>query len=256
MKLTGFKLILVIILFAAALSVIAIFEFTEIMPSDYTGGIISRLFAAACFIAIAAILHGVKLRVNPYEGAKDRKLRALLIAAMFVVCVNNAPLIGLLSGNVVITASADRIFLYLFYCFSVALFEEVLFRCVLLETFFVIAGDNIRNKFLALFISALIFSLSHFDGFNFNVMIQMGYTFLLGVGWGYIAMKEGHILWGIAMHFLYNAGGMAAQIAEGNRWDTATVIITALLSVAVGAVYLYSMLKDIINSNTPPVRPA
>ena len=175
---------------------------------------------------------------------------------MFVVCVNNAPLIGLLSGNVVITASADRIFLYLFYCFSVALFEEVLFRCVLLETFFVIAGDNIRNKFLALFISALIFSLSHFDGFNFNVMIQMGYTFLLGVGWGYIAMKEGHILWGIAMHFLYNAGGMAAQIAEGNRWDTATVIITALLSVAVGAVYLYSMVKDIINSNTPPVRPA
>lgn len=43
MKLTGFKLILVIILFAAALSVIAISEFTEIMPSEYTGGIISRL---------------------------------------------------------------------------------------------------------------------------------------------------------------------------------------------------------------------
>ena len=42
MKLTGFKLILVIILFAAALSVIAISEFTEIMPSEYTGGLLYR----------------------------------------------------------------------------------------------------------------------------------------------------------------------------------------------------------------------
>lgn len=76
-----------------------------------------------------------------------------------------------------------------------ALFEEYMFRGIMLNIFRKITDRKITPVFL----QAFVFTVLHFSVYEFPGILFMGILF------GYIAIKTGTILYGIILHFLFNA---------------------------------------------------
>lgn len=86
--------------------------------------------------------------------------------------------------------------------------EELLFRNLLLEFFIQLFTDKKLKDELSILCSAISFSLMHAINFFGNpvgsVFSQLGYTFFLGLAFGYMALfSENHFLPSIA-HFIFN----------------------------------------------------
>lgn len=76
-----------------------------------------------------------------------------------------------------------------------AFFEELMFRGILLNIFTKMS----YSKVTAVFLQALVFGALHFSFYEFPGILLMGIIF------GWIAMKSGTIWYGIIMHFIFNA---------------------------------------------------
>lgn len=66
--------------------------------------------------------------------------------------------------------------------FAIGFYEEILFRGVLLRPFIELFGDNQRRVIYAVFVSSLIFGLTHVINFRAGasavaVLTQVGYSF-------------------------------------------------------------------------------
>lgn len=70
---------------------------------------------------------------------------ALYALPFLLVAINNAPIIGLATGNASVTAGAGDIVLYLFMSLSVGLLEELIFRGIVLPLCMIrLKGKNTR----------------------------------------------------------------------------------------------------------------
>jgi membrane protease YdiL (CAAX protease family) len=76
-----------------------------------------------------------------------------------------------------------------------AVFEEIMFRGILMKIF-----KNITGKVnTSIFLQAFVFTVLHFSVFEFPGI------FLMGILFGIIAHRTGTIVYGIVMHFAFNA---------------------------------------------------
>jgi len=172
----------------------------------------------------------------------------LLTLPCLLVCVNNFPFIGIISGGARVTSSAGTVALFALECLSVGFFEETVFRGIIFLIFLEKAKSE-REVFRAILLSSAVFGGVHF----FNVLagagiaptlLQVGYSFLIGGMWAVALLHYGHIWPCAAMHAIYNFGGMLIpNHGEGLVWDTYTVIITAALAVIVGIYVLFYLFK-------------
>jgi membrane protease YdiL (CAAX protease family) len=76
-----------------------------------------------------------------------------------------------------------------------ALFEELLFRGVLMNIFKHITG----KKWTPVFLQALVFAVLHFT------VYELPAIFLMGILFGIVAMRTGTIWYGVIMHFVFNS---------------------------------------------------
>lgn len=238
--------VLVITLAVFAIAFMLVAEVVDFGSYNMLAGTISKLISAFFFFVIMRNVSLLNCPKPSVDKSKNKTERLILLIIVGVVCVNNAPIIGLITGNVLITQDALGIVSFIFYCLAVALFEEILFRGVIRSAFVYVFEKNRYRDILAVLFSAVVFSIAHFSSFSIGVIVQMGYTLLLGFAWGYIASKEGHIWWGVLLHFIYNVGGMAvAYIGSGTQWDKATVVLTVIFAGL--AVFIYSkvLISDI-----------
>ncbi|MBQ9485220.1 MAG: CPBP family intramembrane metalloprotease [Clostridia bacterium] len=174
----------------------------------------------------------------------------VLLVLGFLVCVNNFPIIGFISGNVVLTENA-RVVRYIFYCVAVGVAEESVFRGFITPLVGVKFVGKRYAPFLTVFVSSVIFALCHvFNVFSAGVgatALQVGYTFLTGGLFGAVFLMTKSVIIPALFHVIFDVGGLMFSqpfgIAAGNMWDEKTIIITAAIGVIATAAYSVKLLK-------------
>ena len=164
------------------------------------------------------------------------------------VAINNAPLIGLATGNAYVTDPWGGVLLVVAYCFAIGMFEEFAFRGL----FYLMILDGRRKStgqiFWTTVISCAVFGLVHlanlFAGAGVGAtLLQVGYSFLIGGMCAIVLLRTGSIWYCVLLHTVYDLGGTILYLGGGMRWDAVTVAVTAVLGVAVAVFMIVSLLR-------------
>lgn len=182
---------------------------------------------------------------------KPKLSRILVVLPFFVIAVNNFPFLSVLMGDASLEgATIGGYATYALLCFSVGLFEELAFRgCI-----FLIALEQTKKivsaplrVLAASVISSAVFALVHltnlFAGASVGfVLLQVCYSFLIGGMCAIMLVKTENIWYCVFCHAIYNfAGGVVPELGAGTLWTTPTVVLTAVVGVAV-AIYTFVVL--------------
>lgn len=205
--------------------------------------ILSRLVAA---LACVALLFRFSLsRLFVFKRPILRPL--LVILPCFAIAVNNFPILSVLQGDALLGTNVTDYVVYAILCFAVGFFEEVAFRgCVFtvaLERTTKITSPSLR-VFAACVASSALFGLVHlanlFAGASLGyVILQVGYSFLIGGMCAIVMVKTANIWYGVALHAIYNfAGGVVPEFGAGQIWTLPTVVLTVVVSLIVAAYVL------------------
>ena len=183
-------------------------------------------------------------------GIKKPWLRSLLFGLpALAVAINNAPIIGLATGNAYISDPVGGVLIILAYCLAIGTFEEFAFRGL----FFMMILEDRRKSTKQIFwttaISSAVFGLVHLVNLAVGAgpgatLLQVGYSFLIGGMCAIVLLKTGSIWYCVLLHTVYDIGGTILYVGGGVRWDVVTVTITAVLGVAV-AVFMTVVLMRI-----------
>jgi len=129
-----------------------------------------------------------------------------------------------------------------------AFFEEYLFRGIILG----IGKNEFRKRWVAVVFQALVFALLHFSYFELPGIFFMGFVF------GLIALRNGHIWFGVVAHMVFNGTTVAVQFFMKNasqpEYDKVDQLI-ANFTIATPAaillgVALYQLTRKSINHET------
>lgn len=194
------------------------------------------------------------LFVFTYSSSKILSFKISLKAmTVFLPCmliaINNFPFITFFSGEAYIDAKPLKIALYALACIGVGFFEEIAFRGCIFTAILQRCKRKASSVFWAIVLSSLIFGIVHlvnlFAGASFaSVILQVGYSFLIGGMCSVILIKTANIWYCVILHAVYNfAGGVVPTCGGGVIWNAPTIILTAAVSVAVAAYVIYILVK-------------
>lgn len=164
------------------------------------------------------------------------RFNMILFIPVFVLCFSN--FFNLLNpSNRFEFSFSINLLLSILLSFCVAFNEEYLFRSVII--------DNIENSeipFVKIIISASIFAACHlttfFSTFNPVDLIQVVYTFGLGIVLGMIYVYTESLWYCVLFHFAYNMiNNDFAQFIKYEKIDYLYFLINAIVGLIVG-VYL------------------
>lgn len=185
--------------------------------------------------------------IHPFVKPVGRSL--LWAVPALIVAVNNAPWLGLASGAITVTGTPEQIAWFLGESLAIGLFEELAFRGVVLlmiaERRHATRWDLLR----AILLSSAIFAALHLTNLLSGsapgaVLLQLGYSFLIGAMCAVVLFKTANIWLCVILHAVYDVGGnMVGKIATGQMWDTPTIVITAVLGVATAVFYIVAFLR-------------
>ncbi len=186
-------------------------------------------------------------------------VKAFLISLpAFLVAINNFPILPVISGQVKINATLTEIILFFLYCLSVGAFEEISFRALV----FLMCYENLKEKKLGVFwsvaLSSSLFGIVHLVNLLAGsgivpVLMQIGYSFLIGSMCAIVMIKTGDIFIPILLHGIFNFGGLIVEnLGYGNIWTTPAIILTAIVGVIV-AVYMIIVLLKVNNKEADKI---
>ncbi len=196
---------------------------------------------------VGGILFLLLIRENDgqvFGMTRDRRSLLCLLPAT-AAAVNNFPIIGLFTGAAQVTAAPIDLLLLAFQSLSVGLFEEMTFRGFLFPL--VLQKFRGRPPFLPVIASSALFAAVHlvnlFDGMSpAAVLLQTGYSFLIGGMCAVVLLKTRCIWFCVLLHAVYNCGGtLIPTLGSGTVWDPATVTITAILGIIVLLIMLRTL---------------
>lgn len=227
------------VLFALFAALLFVFEFlpTEFFGDELTSRLVKITVTRFCGGAIFLILT-IRLGYRVFGGRDKALLKgALLCFPALLVVVNNLPIIGLVSGNATVERT-DLLWLFALECIAIGFYEELAFRGFVFPLIMEKTGTSRKGIFLATVYSGAVFGLMHLinllEGAGIgSVILQIGYSFLIGAMCSVVLVKTRNIWICVALHAIYDfCGFLVPELGKGIIWDTATVIITAVLAVA------------------------
>lgn len=198
---------------------------------------LTRAIGGIVFLTILVYL-GYKV-LDPCKKPFWRGILVCLPA--FAVAINNFPIQPVASGLARITASPWRIALFAAECFMVAFFEETCFRGVVFLGFLNKRRYTASGRFLAIIFSSAVFAAVHLVNVFFSaslpaVILQIGYSFLIGAMCAVVLMKTSNLWLCVLIHAIYNFGGAIIEnCGEGEIWNPVSITLTAAVAVAVTA---------------------
>lgn len=201
-----------------------------------------RICAIPAIVSCIAIL---RLRLN---AKPNRSHLAFFLPAM-LVALNNSPWLSLANGSAKWNGSA-AVWLLAVQVVGVGVMEELAFRGVLLPLLLERFGRTKKGMWASILLSSAVFGLIHFANLIETpnlaaVLMQVGYSTLLGALCAVVLLGTGNIWYCIAVHTVYNfGGGLSTYFVGGTVWDVPTVVCTVLLAVAAFGWYLYLTLKQ------------
>ena len=230
-----------IALILTALLVLAL----ELIHPEYTSAakknemistVLTRALGSAFFLVL------IKKNSISVFGITHNRRALLAVLPALVIALNNAPIIGLATGAARVESDLWSIILLIAQSAAVGLFEEAAFR----GFFFPIILEKTKGRsiFFATVISSALFAAVHLLNLFYGsspaaVILQVGYSFLIGGMCAIVLIKTRCIWICAALHAVYNFGGtLIPTLGSGKVWDAATVSITAVLSVLVIALML------------------
>ena len=178
----------------------------------------------------------------------------LLIIPGIIIAINNFPISAYISGRYTIDTSNTMLYMFTLDSFGVGLFEEIIFRGLLLTVLLQYLPKTKEGNFGAIVLSAAIFGAIHlfnlaYGGFISQTLMQVGYSFLMGLMWAVIYLKTKNIWLVAILHALYNYfGNILQQMGTvTNRFDLVTIIVTVVLALGAFIYYLHAYMEmDII----------
>ena len=178
----------------------------------------------------------------------------LLFGVCMVIAVNNFPFLAYIRGDAYISEGILEIILFAVMCLGVGLFEELAFRgCV-----FTLILRNKRSSradvFWSIVLSSAVFGVIHltnlFAGASFgSVFLQIGYSFLIGAMCSVVLIKTGNVFCCAIIHAVYNfAGTVIPTLGGGDMLNVPTVIITAIIALAVATYIVIELVRFDVRS--------
>jgi membrane protease YdiL (CAAX protease family) len=179
----------------------------------------------------------------------NKRLSAILyVIPALVISINNFPWVSFLSGDCTMSASFADFAFYAFICLCVGLFEEIAFRGCVLMFLLKKRTHSKLSVFMAIFWSSVVFGVIHMLNMFISspgaVLLQMGYSALIG-GLCSLVLLETKSIWAcVFIHALYNfAGGVVPRFGEGAIWTAPEIVLTAVLGVAVAVYAVWRFVK-------------
>ncbi|MBQ9162349.1 MAG: CPBP family intramembrane metalloprotease [Clostridia bacterium] len=206
---------------------------------------VTRYLGAAAFIAVLAY-SGYRV-MNPLKQPFGKSLLFCLPA--FLVVVNNMPILSLAWGNAYVERPVGYVLLFAAQCLAVGLFEEMAFRGVVFLSLLESRRGTKLGAFVSIAITSAVFGAVHlvnlFTGSSLPaVLLQVGYSTLIGAMCSVVLMKTANIWLCVVLHAVYNfCGNVVPTLGGGDWWDTPTVIFTAVLAVATTAFMTVAFFK-------------
>ena len=196
---------------------------------------LTRALAAAVFFVIF-LMQGYHV-LQPFRRPFGKSL--LWILPPLAVVINNLPIFSLLSGDAyLIHTDANYLIWFALECLAIGLFEEITFRGVILLRFAEKRRTTHAGLLLSILLTSAVFGAMHlinlFAGAGLpGVLMQIGYSFLIGAMCAVVMFKTANLWLCVALHAIYDFCGMLLPtLGGGTWWDTPTVIFTAVLAVA------------------------
>ena len=173
----------------------------------------------------------------------------LLTLPGFIIAINNFPFVSFFAGDCKVEAEFSSILYFALICVGVGFFEEMAFRgCA----FMFLLKNRTQSKakiFLAIFLSSVVFGVIHFVNVFFgasliSVVLQIGYSALIGALCSMVMLLTGNIWLCVALHATYNfCGGLIDGYGVGTQWTSAEIIFTAIVAVIVAIYFVIVFVK-------------
>lgn len=240
------------VLFIALIVVLLLFEFLQIpftsnaLSNQMIQGTISRLLASSVFVVLLVSFEQKKTFTS------HSKLSTILIVFIpaLLVAINNFPFSAYFSGHASLVEPSSTVWLFLLECFSVGLFEEIIFRGILLIALLRLFPKDLKGAFYAMILSSVTFALTHslnlLNGAHmFGTVDQILYSFLTGMLFAIVFIKTKNLLYSVMLHSVYNFTGLIfVRLGTlSNHWDQLTILLTVGVSIVVTLWLGYQFIK-------------
>lgn len=214
----------------------------ELSPIDYFEDavmnqmfqvILTRTMGSLVFIPLC-----IYMGYNVFGLTETQRKKSLLCTLVpLVVVVNNFPIIGVIGGSAFVTKPYWYIPIFALESLMIGVFEEFAFRGVLFPYVLENRRKSSRSIFKATVISSAAFGAVHL--FNLlvgggvgGVVLQVGYSFLIGGMCAIVLLYTRCIWFCVALHAIYDfCGFLIPTLGTGIIWDSITVTVTAILGV-------------------------
>ncbi len=251
-----YQTILLVVLYAAGAASLPIEQvvglFTEYTPMVEVYSIAVARFL--CCILPVILINDFGYN-SIYKGNGIGFLKTFLwVLPCFLIAVNNLPLVAVWSGGAeFVDSGVLKTVGYVLTCFGISALEELEFRGCVLGILREKFGNGKKGDFLSVLISSAVFGGLHvinlFGSWNFGaVILQIGYSFLIGAMCAFIMIKTNNIFLAITAHAIYDVGGLMYDfdMVAGNIWNVQSVVFTAVLGVTVALIITYFLCWDLI----------
>lgn len=208
---------------------------------------VTRALGSAVFIAILVHL-GFKV-MSPFRGLGKS---LLVILPAFAVVINNLPIYPLASGLATVSSPWWKIVLLAAECAFIGIFEEVCFRGVVFLSFLEKRRASTSGRFWSIVLTAAVFGAVHAVNLFFGsspvaVLMQIGYSFLIGAMCSVVLIKTANVWLCALLHAVFDfCGALVPNCGEGIIWEPVTVTATVIVAVAV-TVYMVLVFFKIKN---------
>jgi len=199
--------------------------------------LISRLLGSLIFFSLSIFLSYRVLHAMP-------KSCILVILPCLAVVINNLPILALIRNEAWLERW-ELFGLFVADCLLIGVFEELAFRGTLFLAILEKHRGSTKQIFLTTLISSALFGLVHLANLLEGAgvvatLMQVGYSFLIGGMCAIVLLKSRNILPCILLHAVFDfCGSLIPTLGDGRIWNPPTIIVTAVLAVAVSVWMIY-----------------
>lgn len=236
-------LILLSLIGMAFVSFYDLYPTHDLIVAELSEGIHVRILGTIVFALLMSLMGYSLLTFRKVSW----KMFLYVVVPGFIIAFNNLPIVAYLEGRAVMTESLNVFLLFVLFCLSIGVFEEVVFRGLILTVLLQRLPETKQGILIAIVLSSVIFGVIHFVNLvagasPFDTLLQMGYSFLMGMLWAVVYLKTKNLWMAVLLHALYNMAGLVfVQIGSVyGRYDVLTIITTVLIGL-VGAYYYFKL---------------
>ena len=209
------------------------------VSDSFRNELLSKIIQTSCG-SVAVVLLMLRLRIRVF----GRPQALLYLLPCWLVAIDNFQWSAFIQGKMELVRTAPMdVILFALHCFTVGLFEECIFRGILLSVLASVFPTDKKGFLWTFILSSVIFGLAHLlNGFSWQIL----YTMLTGAVFAFCLIKTKNIFLCAFVHGLYNFCGLLFDtqgLGSGVVFDLGTVLTMLTISIAVGIVILICTLR-------------